>query len=115
MFTSDLFPVKASIISADVVNYPRACYGLVFWTKLKLVKVDSEYTNVGIKNHPSMNGAYIWFILSQAGERKSSGYIERTVKKQEVELETLECKFDDLIRKVSYIESTAEKFKNSAE
>ena len=59
MFTSDLVPVKTNIISADVVNYPRACAGLVSWTNLKLVKVDLEYINVGINNHPLMNGAYI--------------------------------------------------------
>ena len=62
-----------------------------------------------------MNGAYIWFILSQAGEWKSSGDIERTVNKQEAELESLKCEFDDLIRKVSYIDSTADKVKNYAE
>ena len=31
MFTSDFFPVKADMVSADVVKDPRACAGLVFW------------------------------------------------------------------------------------
>ena len=73
---------------------------LFFGTNLKLLKVASEYTNFGIKNHPSMNGAYIRFILSQAGERKSARDLELTVKKQEAELETLKNKFDELIGKV---------------
>ena len=50
-----------------------------------------------------------------SGRTKSSGDIERTVNKQEAELESLKCNFDDLIRKVSYINSTADKVKNSAE
>ena len=60
------------MLFANVVNNPRACAGLVFGTNLKLVMVASEYKNFGIKNHPSMNGEYIFFIMSQAGERKSS-------------------------------------------
>ena len=41
MFTIDFVPVKADMISADVVKDPRDCSGLVFWNNLKLVKVDS--------------------------------------------------------------------------
>ena len=69
MLTSYFFPVKANLISVDVVNNPIYFDSLVFCTNLKLVKVDSEYTNVGIQNHPLINGSYICFILYQAGEQ----------------------------------------------
>ena len=62
-----------------------------------------------------MNGEYIWFIISQEVKRNSAEDLEHTVNKQETELETLKCKFDDLIRKFSYIKSTSDKSNNSAE
>ena len=63
------------MVSLDVVNDPRPCDGIVFYNNLNLVKVGSYDTNVGIKNHPSMNGSYIRFILSQGVQRKSAGDI----------------------------------------
>ena len=51
MVTGDFFPVKVDMISVDVVNNPRDCSGLVFWTNIKLVKEASDYTNVRIKNY----------------------------------------------------------------
>ena len=87
MSKSDFVPVKTDMISANVVSNPRACAGLVFWTNLKLVKVDSEYTNVLVNNYPWINWANIRFIIFQEGERKSSGHLELTVKKQVAKLE----------------------------
>ena len=59
-----------------------------------------------------MNGTYIFFCYISS---RRTVDLECTVKKQEAELEKLKRKFDGIIGKVGYIESTDDKAKNAAE
>ena len=119
IFSNDFQPAKIDMANADIVTDVPACAATVFWTNLKLVQVAAKFSEVGIKNHPSMNRAYIRFILTQSSERQSAATLERTVREQEEVITSLKRKFDELDEKVKtysnkcrHIESTVESTKN---
>ena len=119
VFSNDFQPAKVDMANADIVTDVPACAATVFWTNLKLVQVASKFSEVGIKNHPSMNSAYIRFILTQSSERPSAVNLERTVREQDEVITTLKRKLDEMDERVKtftnkcrHIESTAESTKN---
>ena len=119
IFSNDFLPAKVDMANADIVTDVPSCAATVFWTNLKLVQVASKFSEVGIKNHPSMNSAYIRFILTQSSERQSAAVLERTVKAHEETISSLKRKFDEMDEKVKtytnkfkFIESTVDNTKN---
>ena len=119
IFSNDFQPAKVDMANADIVTDVPACAATVFWTNLKLVQVASRFSEVGIKNHPSMNSAYIRFILTQSSERQSAAVLERTVREQTEVINTLKRKLDEMdttvktyTNKCRHIESTVESTKN---
>ena len=112
IFSNNFQPAKVDMANADIVTDVPACAATVFWTNLKLVQVASKFSEVGIKNHPSMNSAYIRFILTQYSE-------ERTVRDQDEVINTLKRKLDEMdeivktyTNKCRHIESTTKSTKN---
>ena len=119
IFSNDFQPAKVDMANADIVTDVPACAATVFWTNLKLVQVASKFSEVGIKNHPSMNSAYIRFILTQSSERQSAAALERTVRDQNEVITGLKRKLEEMDEKVKtytnkcrHIESTVESTKN---
>ena len=119
IFSNDFQPAKVDMANADIVTDVPACAATVFWTNLKLVQVASRFSEVGIKNHPSMNSAYIRFILTQSSERQSAAVLERTVREQTEVINTLKRKLDEMdatvktyTNKCRHNESTVESTKN---
>ena len=119
IFSNDFQPAKVDMANADIVTDVPACAATVFWTNLKLVQVAAKFSEVGIKNHPSMNSAYIRFILTQSSERQSAAALERTVRDQDEVITTLKRKLDEMDERVKtytnkcrHIESTVESTKN---
>ena len=119
IFSNDFQPAKVDMANADIVTDVPACAATVFWTNLKLVQVAAKFSEVGIKNHPSMNSAYIRFILTQSSERQSAATLERTVKDQDEVINTLKRKLEEMDERVKtytnkcrHIESTVESTKN---
>ena len=119
IFSNDFLPAKVDMVNADIVTDVPACAATVFWTNLKLVQVAAKLSEVGIKNHPAMNSAYIRFILTQSSERQSAAVLERTVKAHEETISSLKRKFDEMDKKVKtytnkfkFIKSTVDSTKN---
>ena len=121
IFSNDFQPEKVDMATADIVGDVPQCAATVFWTNLKLVSVAEKYTEVGIKNHPSMNSAYIRFILSQSSQRKGFSALESKVKTQDETIISLKRSISEMQEsvksftgKVKHLESTLDSTKNKA-
>ena len=109
LFFNEFRSARAAMVVEDFSD-PRLLAIDVVWATLRRMSVVDAFNKQGIKNHPSMNGAQIRFVLKQSQANRNAD-LAKTVKAQASTL----LKLEELIASQGVLIETQRKHLNSVE
>ena len=99
IFLNEFNTPLSSMVERDFSD-PRKLAINVVWTNLRCMSIVDSFNDAGIKNHPSMNGAQIRFVLKQS-RSSNNQRLEDKVNAQKTEIATLKQSMEELATKVA--------------
>ena len=113
IFLNEFSTPLSAMVERDFTD-PRKLAIDVVWTNLRCMSVVDSFNDAGIKNHPSMNGAQIRFVLKQS-KSSNTGSLEAKIQAQNNDIAALKqmitdqnTKINSMQSKVRYVEGRAD-------
>ena len=112
VFLNEFAPARSALVERDF-NSPQKLALDVIWVNLRGMRVVEEFLQAGIKNHPSMNGAQIRFVIKQAGAnntirleqqvkalKEDNRFLQEQLKEQEEKFSKIASAIESKLRSV---------------
>ena len=116
IFMNEFTAPRSAMVERDFTDVRKLAVDVI-WVNLRSMSVVDDFNQTGIKNHHSMNGAQIRFVIKQAGSQNRQN-MERTIQTQNEKIKSMETKMEDhesqflaLKKKVQSLESRIDKAK----
>ena len=93
IFMNEFTSARSAMVEKDFTDVRKLAVDVI-WVNLRSMGVVDKFNQTGIKNHPSMNGAQIRFVIKQAGGANSHK-LEAAVASHKEKIKTLETTLEE--------------------